>query len=503
MEIVRDALHDSRDALKPSAGIDRRLGERHHRAILLPVKLHEHEVPDLEEATGFGTFHEGIERVVRDLGVRPFSVGILRERPVGGHVREIDVDLGARSTRTGVRHLPKVVLGAESVNTVVRYVGHVLPQLPRFVVFVKDGDTQMLTRNLQVFGDELPREADRIALEVIAEREVAEHLEKGVVTRRVADLFKVVVLASGTDTFLRRGRSPISIGGALHAEKDLLELDHPCVREKQGRIIGRNERRARADGVAILLEVGQESGADFGRKHRRENIDDRRCFMRGLLAVVFSLPTEHLTKHLPDDAAAESAALKERHQPAPEHGGFLGSERAHPLLRLCAARGQLVETVLADGRADRLVDHSPLDALPPKHLTDPGGCLTAPESRSGFSVRHVFIGEHPDGCQPVERLGNQAHVGLNATESYFKLTPGFPATSERVHGAIAEVRDRRFAAQKGHRIGIEFDARSCGAGRAEGGDRHGKGAPVGEREHEPPRTTRGFQHVPDRAGPAP
>ena len=49
--------------------------------------------------------------------------------------------------------------------------------------------------------------------------------------RRVPNLFEVVVLASGTNAFLGRGRSPIAIGGVLHTEKDLLELDHPCVRE--------------------------------------------------------------------------------------------------------------------------------------------------------------------------------------------------------------------------------------------------------------------------------
>ena len=312
MEIVRDALHDGGDALEPGAGIDRRLGQRHHRSILLTVELHEHEVPDLQETTGFGAFDEGVERVVRDVRVRPLTVRVFGKRPVGGHVREIDIDLSARTTRTGVGHLPEVVLRAEPVNPVVGHVGHIFPQLTRLVVLMEDGDAQMLTRNLQVLGDELPGEADRITLEVVTEREVTEHLEEGVMARRVPDLFEVVVLASGAHAFLRRGSSPISIGGLLHAEKDLFELDHPCVRKEQGGIIGRNERGARADGVAILLEVGQESGADFGRKHRRENIDASGCVVRGLLTLDFRLPSKHLAKHRSNDAAAEAAALKKR-----------------------------------------------------------------------------------------------------------------------------------------------------------------------------------------------
>jgi hypothetical protein len=40
-------------------------------------------------------------------------------------------------------------------------------------------------------------------LEIVAEREVAQHLEEGVVARRVADVFQVVVLAAGAHAFLR------------------------------------------------------------------------------------------------------------------------------------------------------------------------------------------------------------------------------------------------------------------------------------------------------------
>ncbi len=54
-------------------------------------------------------------------------------------------------------------------------------------------------------GDELPREANRVALEVVAEREVAEHLEEGVVPRRVAHLLEIVVLAARAHALLRGG----------------------------------------------------------------------------------------------------------------------------------------------------------------------------------------------------------------------------------------------------------------------------------------------------------
>jgi len=40
-------------------------------------------------------------------------------------------------------------------------------------------------------------------LEVIAERPVAQHLEKGVVVRVLAYILEIVVLSTGTDTLLR------------------------------------------------------------------------------------------------------------------------------------------------------------------------------------------------------------------------------------------------------------------------------------------------------------
>ena len=42
---------------------------------------------------------------------------------------------------------------------------------------------------------------DGLLLEVIAEAEIAEHLEEGVVARGVADIVEIVVLAPGADDF--------------------------------------------------------------------------------------------------------------------------------------------------------------------------------------------------------------------------------------------------------------------------------------------------------------
>ena len=64
------------------------------------------------------------------------------------------------------------------------------------------GHAQLRRVEPQLAGDELPGERDRIALEVVAEREIAEHLEEGVVTRRMAHLFEIIVLSARSHALL-------------------------------------------------------------------------------------------------------------------------------------------------------------------------------------------------------------------------------------------------------------------------------------------------------------
>ena len=54
-------------------------------------------------------------------------------------------------------------------------------------------------------GQQLVGEGDGVGLEVVAEREVAQHLEERVVARGAADVLEVVVLAAGAHALLRAG----------------------------------------------------------------------------------------------------------------------------------------------------------------------------------------------------------------------------------------------------------------------------------------------------------
>ena len=118
----------------------------------------------------------------------------------------VEVELGARAARAGRAGLPEVLGLAEALDPLARHAdlhpaldasssaGHALHAL-------EDRDPDLLGVEAEDLGRELPAEADRVVLEVVADREVAEHLEEGEVARGVADLVDVgraeALLAAG------------------------------------------------------------------------------------------------------------------------------------------------------------------------------------------------------------------------------------------------------------------------------------------------------------------
>src|ERR1044071_4127542 len=95
--------------------------------------------------------------------------------------------------------------------------------------------SNVLRIDAELLRDELPPKADRIALEVVAEGEIAEHLEERVVAIGMPYLLQIVVLPPGADTLLGRCRPTLAGGWLLEPEEHFLELHHARVREQIGR----------------------------------------------------------------------------------------------------------------------------------------------------------------------------------------------------------------------------------------------------------------------------
>ena len=115
---------------------------------------------------------------------------------------------------------------------------------------------------------------DRLALEVVAEAPVAEHLEERVVARRATDLLEVVVLAGHAQAAL--GVDGARVRARLDAPEHVLELDHAAVGEQQRLVARRHEAGAGHDRVPALGEELEEAAriSEAGSQGIRASLGD-------------------------------------------------------------------------------------------------------------------------------------------------------------------------------------------------------------------------------------
>src|ERR1019366_8824380 len=141
----------------------------------IAVELHEHQVPDFDEASA---------RIARKLFVLVSRLGRLRTHVV--------MNFRTRAARPGLAHLPEIVLLIQPEDAALGYAGHLLPQFFGLVVLAEHRDVELVLGQRVVLGDQVPGELDGLGLEVIAEGEIAQHLEKRVVTACVPHVLNLL-----------------------------------------------------------------------------------------------------------------------------------------------------------------------------------------------------------------------------------------------------------------------------------------------------------------------
>ena len=218
--VGRDALQQARDALEPHAGVDRRFGERDPVTGAALLILHEDEVVEFEEA---------IAILVGAAGRAAFEFVAL-----------VEEQFRAGAAGAGVAHRPEVIRCFDADDLAVGEARDLLPERGRVLVLVVDGDQQALLVEAVVLGDKSPGHLDRLRLEIVAEREIAEHFEERVMACGISDVVEVVVLATGADALLS-GHCAL-VAARFLAREDVLELHHAGGREHQRRIIARHQR---------------------------------------------------------------------------------------------------------------------------------------------------------------------------------------------------------------------------------------------------------------------
>ena len=148
--------------------------------------------------------------------------------------------LGTGAAGAGVAHLPEIG-GLAQAHKAFRIDADLLqPDIRGFVVILIYRDPELVLGQLQFLRQKLPGKADGLALEVIAEAEVAEHLEEGVVPAGVADILEIVVLAAGAHAALATGGAYVR--AFLLSQEHVLELHHAGVGEQKRWVVRRHQR---------------------------------------------------------------------------------------------------------------------------------------------------------------------------------------------------------------------------------------------------------------------
>ena len=220
-----DALQHRGRPLQAHARVDVLAGQRPQIVgrVAHAVELREDQVPDFDLAEG---------RVVVDFAARAAdAVGAL----AGGVGR------------------PEVFVLAQPLQPLGRQLDLVQPDAGRLVVVEVDRGREPFGVQPEplLAGQKLPRPVDGLALEIVAEAEVAQHLEEGVVVGGAAD----VVDVARAQAFLA-GRGPGELQLAA-AEEMVLELVHAGRREQHRGVPAGHQHVAGPADAALGLEEGQ------------------------------------------------------------------------------------------------------------------------------------------------------------------------------------------------------------------------------------------------------
>ncbi|CDB30015.1 uncharacterized protein BN490_01226 [Firmicutes bacterium CAG:137] len=232
---VEKALHPlarHSQPLQAHAGVDVLLGQFGVVAVAVVVKLGKDVVPDLH-----------IPVAITAHSTAGLAAAVL--------LPPVIVDLGAGAAGAGAM-LPEVVLFAKPEDPVRRDAHLLVPDLEGLLIVFIDRRVQPALVQAHHLRQELPTPFDGLPLEVIAKREVAQHLKVGSMAGRFADVLNV----AGTDAFLA-GTHPAA--GRLHLSLEIgLHRRHAGIDQQQRLVILGNQRKAGQAQVPLALKERQK-----------------------------------------------------------------------------------------------------------------------------------------------------------------------------------------------------------------------------------------------------
>ena len=239
---VEQALHilaHAGQTLQPHAGVDVLLLQLGIVALAVVVELGEHVVPDFN-----------VPVAVAAHGAPGLAAAVLGAAVI--------VDLGAGAAGAGAV-LPEVVLLAEAENALLGNADLLVPDVEGLVIVQIDGGIQPVGLQAHPLGagQKFPAPGNGLMLEIVAEGEVAQHLEVGAVAGGLAH----VVDVAGADALLA-GAYPVA-GGLLLTLEPGLHGGHAGIDEQDGFVVLGHQGKAGQPQMVLGFKEPQEHLPQF------------------------------------------------------------------------------------------------------------------------------------------------------------------------------------------------------------------------------------------------
>ena len=224
---IVNILRNTGKSFKTHACVDIRMSERRIMVVSVILKLRENEVPELNVSVALAA----------DLAIG-LSAAVLRSSVV--------INLRARAAGT-CTVLPKIILLAEANHVALLNADFLCPYIISLVVVKINAYIKLLGIHLHYLGAEFPCPCDGVMLEIITEREIAEHLKICAVTCSLSDILNI----GCSDTLLTCCNSRSRRGDL--AGKILFHRRHTCVDKQKALVALRNKRKTRKSQMTLAL----------------------------------------------------------------------------------------------------------------------------------------------------------------------------------------------------------------------------------------------------------
>ena len=239
---IKERIHilaDTGKAFKPHAGIDILLLELGIIVVPIVIELGENIIPDFNITVAVTAY-----RACRLTAAKLLAAVI------------IDFRAGAAGA---CAVFPEVIFLAKTEDTIRSDADLFVPDIKRFIVFKIDRGVKTIRLKPYPFrrGEEFPAPGNRFMLEVITEREIAEHFEIGTVT----GCFAYVIDIAGTDALLAGADSVPR--WLLFTSEIGLHGRHTGIDKKDAGVILRDKRKAGEAEMAFGLKKAQEHLTQF------------------------------------------------------------------------------------------------------------------------------------------------------------------------------------------------------------------------------------------------